>query len=596
MLLFDRYQNTNVSTECLPNKIDLGRYCMEDEHKLVDITNSNYSLSVEQFINHDLLSETNYSVQRLFQKMRDKENHDWQSVSPILQKSEINLTEFEILLRDNLFHLEEIVHQPHYLLDRTIEKVPTSRAKRIPSKSYQYLASHTEDWNARSIVQFRPSKVLHEELDINFNVYENQLFAAFIQRVLVYLAGRIKETADLQEFLKAYNLLLQNRDDSNVWWKKVERNLSLIGSEYEDDYTQKDKTDILSTTAGTLKQMRARLSKLQQSVLYQCVDLRSSASIQLRNTNVLVGHKHYKFLGDLWRELGFVRVEQSEEEKIIYEQETLQGLRSYVRAAIVYTCKTLEYILEGNAYNWSAIHSSYPPISFKEEKGIIFLTISNRTFRFVTIANDPYVNENLLISNDLYLLAYNSNSSSSRVIPITPMDADTIERIGSFIKSEIIRQSIKIMREEYAIPSKVYNFISLIHAEYIEVSQQRRYSFISFPTHFVNYEDTRRRLTNNQLFLSKSHPEKLAIEKELKNFIDEFNSKITLVKERLYCPNCHTHYRKYDMDKLNYIKCPSCNFILDSANIEKILLINKEERFESIMDKDWGMDKIEIIL
>ena len=53
---------------------------------------------------------------------------------------------------------------------------------------------------------------------------------------------------------------------------------------------------------------------------------------------------------------------------------------------------------------------------------------------------------------------------------------------------------------------------------------------------------------------------------------------------------------KYDMDKLNYIKCPSCNFILDSANIEKILLINKEERFESIMDKDWGMDKIEIIL
>jgi hypothetical protein len=180
MLLFDRYQNTNVSTESLPNKIDLGRYCKIDDGQLVDITNSNYSLSVEQFINHDLLSETNYSVQHLFQKMRDKENHDWLSVSPVLQQSEINLTEFEILLRDNLFHLEEIVRQPHYLLDRTIEKVPTSRAKRIPSKSYQYLASHTEDWNARSIVQFRPSKVLHEELDINFNVYENQLFAAFV--------------------------------------------------------------------------------------------------------------------------------------------------------------------------------------------------------------------------------------------------------------------------------------------------------------------------------------------------------------------------------------------------------------------------------
>ena len=69
MLLFDRYQNTNVSTEVLPNKIDLGRYCKIDDGELVDITNSNYSLSVEQFINHDLLSETNYSVQRLFQKI-----------------------------------------------------------------------------------------------------------------------------------------------------------------------------------------------------------------------------------------------------------------------------------------------------------------------------------------------------------------------------------------------------------------------------------------------------------------------------------------------------------------------------------------------
>jgi hypothetical protein len=526
--------------------------------------------------------------------MRDKENHDWLSVSPILQKSEINLTEFEILLRDNLFHLEEIVRQPHYLLDRTIEKVPTSRAKRIPSKSYQYLASHTEDWNARSIVQFRPSKVLNEELDVNLNVYENQLFAAFIQRVLVYLAGRIKETADLQEFLKAYNLLLQNRDDSNVWWKKVERNLSLIGSEYEDDYTQKDKTDILSTTAGTLKQMRARLSKLQQSVLYQCVDLRSSASIQLRNTNVLVGHKHYKFLGDLWRELGFVRVEQSEEEKIIYEQETLQGLRSYARATIVYTCKTLEYVLEGDAYHWNAIHAFYPSINFNEDKGIFLITIGNKDFRFVTIANDPYVSNEVLNANDLYLLAYNSKSYSSRILPINPMDADTIERIGSFIKSEIIRQSVEILRGEHAIPSRVYNFISLINADYIEVNQQRKYSYVSYPSHFVSYEETRRKLASNQLFLTKSHPEKLAIEKELKSFIDEFNAITKLIKEKLYCPNCHTLYREYDMAKLNYIKCPSCNFILDSVRENEIVLLNKEERYKNIKTEDWGMDFIDI--
>lgn len=596
--MFDRYWGKDIASQNLPQRIDLGRFCEHRGKELLDLTNSNSSLSIDQYINQELLSENNYSVQKLFQRMRDKESNDWLSVNPIMQKTEIHLTPFEKHLNDYLSHLEEIARQPHYLLDRSIEKVPTSRAKRIPSKSYQYLACHTEDWNSRSIVHFKPSKVLNEELDVNYNVYENQLFAAFIQRTLVYLSGRIKETADLQEFLAVYQKLLSNRSDENGWWRKIERNLTLIGSEYEyeDDYTQKTKTDNLSTTAKTLRQLKTRLCTIQLSELYQSVDLRSSGSIQLRNTNVLVGHKHYRYLRDLWQELGEIRTEQTEEEKIIYEQETIQGLRSYARAALLYTCKVLDYSMQGNALAWKASHLSYPSISFEEKMGVFYLTIGSKAFRFVTIANNPYVQEDELEKADLYLLAYNAKVTSPRVIPITPMDADTIERIGIFIKSEVLRQTIAEIQQKYKIPSRLYNFIPLLGVNYIDIHNDYTYTYKSFPDSSVKEGDVMHKLAANSVYTSKTHPDRRTIENEYKAFIGEFNTTNDRIKRLLYCPNCCSKYRPYDGATLAYIQCSSCGFILNSSKLHVTELYNVDDRYKEIAREDWGMDYIKVTL
>jgi hypothetical protein len=170
--LFDRYTGTLVSEYDLPNHIDLGRYgIIESNRQLIEVTYSTYQ--TKKTISQDLLLEENSGIQDLFIDISIEMDHaekDSFSVIPLIRRirNKIGLTDFEKLLHDKLFHLEEIFRNPHSLLTRETEKVPTSRAKRIPVKSYQHLASHTEDWVHKSIISFTPSHVLHEELNLNF--------------------------------------------------------------------------------------------------------------------------------------------------------------------------------------------------------------------------------------------------------------------------------------------------------------------------------------------------------------------------------------------------------------------------------------------
>jgi hypothetical protein len=141
----------------------------------------------------------------------EKSGHNNFNVIPLIRriKNKLGLNEFEKLLYAKVFHLEEIFRVPHYLLEREIEKVNVSRAKRIPSKSYQYLASHTEDWIHKSIVSFKPSRILNEELELNFDIYENQLTIAFLERCLVYLNSRLKEVQDIKSFHLMYQSFIK---------------------------------------------------------------------------------------------------------------------------------------------------------------------------------------------------------------------------------------------------------------------------------------------------------------------------------------------------------------------------------------------------
>lgn len=603
MMLFDRYTCRIVSEKEIPNQIDFGRYCFADNGK--DITYSNFPTN--KAIKQDLLLDKYKSVQDIFLQILNRCNNskkDDFSVIPLIQRitDKLDLNEFEKLLLNKLFHLEEIFRVPHYLLHREIEKVHVSKAKRIPSKSYQYLASHTEDWVHKSIVSFKPSRILHEELELNFDIYENQLCVTLVQRCLVYLNSRLKEIQDIKSFLNEYEKLLKNRNDQNSWYKKTERNLRLIGAVYDDENYRGSSQDgaTLSETENILNQIQKRLQLLQKSDLFDLVNKRAMQSITLKNTNVLVNHKHYRYVKTLWVELDKVRPEKSESEKLKHEQDVINGLRQYAKSIIAYTLKdTLDFELKGTYQRFSGEHLFYDTIEITEDKNVFKIKIGRFEKRIIVIANEPENTREqieFLKTNNTCLFYYSENpvNETLQTISINPLDPDSIERAGAFIKKFLLSSYNENLKRSYKFPQLLRDYVKYIpHSQVRFNTSDYTFSFHSYPKAELKEDDIRKQIETDTLFSKKSRPDKDNVYRELSNLISNINQRAEELKNKyIHCFSCGTEFQSYNIAELNYMKCPSCTALYDISSDKEITLKIDDARYNSLANKDFGMDYI----
>lgn len=601
MMLFDRYTGKTVSEKEIPNQIDFGRYCFTENGN--DITYSNFPTN--KAIKQDLLLDKNKSIQDILIDIAvdvEKSKPDDFSVVPLIRriKNKLNLNEFEELLMEKLFHLEEIFRVPHYLLHREIEKVHVSKAKRIPSKSYQYLASHTEDWVHKSIVSFKPIRILHEELDLNFDIYENQLCVAVVQRCLVYINSRLKEIQDIKSFLKEYEKLLINRKDQNSWYKKTERNLALIGAVYDDDNycgSSQDGTT-LSETENILNQIQKRLQLLRKSDLFGLVNKQALQSIALKNTNVLVNHKHYRYLKTLWIDLDKVKPEKSDSEKLKHEQDVINGLRQYAKSIIAYTLKNaLEYDLKGTYKVFSGEHLFYDTIELTENKNVFKIKIGRFEKRIIVIANEPDNTKEqieFLNKNNTVLFYYSENPSNEtlQTISINPLDPDSIERAGVFIKKFLLSLYSEKLKGRSEFPQLLREFVKHIPQVSFNISDYT-FSFHSYSKAELKEDDIRKQIETDTLFAKKSKSDKDNFYRELSIFISKINKKAEELKNKyLRCFSCRTEFQSYNKIKLNYMKCTSCNALYSNSSGREITLKIDDARYNSLADKEFGMDYI----
>ncbi len=602
-MLFDRYTGQTVSEKEIPNQIDFGRYCFAENGS--DITYSNFPTN--KAIKQDLLLDKYKSIQDIFIDIAvdiEKSKPNEFSVVPLIRriKNKLNLNEFEKFLLEKLFHLEEIFRVPHYLLYREIEKVHVSKAKRIPSKSYQYLASHTEDWVHKSIVSFKPSRILHEELDLNFDIYENQLCVTLVQRCLVYLNSRLKEIQDIKSFLKEYEKLLKNRNDQNSWYKKTERNLRLIGAVYDDENYRGSSHDgtILSETENILNQIQKRLQLLQKSELFDLVNKRAMQSITLKNTNVLVNHKHYRNVKTLWIELDKVKPEKSDSEKLRHEQDVINGMRQYAKSVVTYLLKNaLEYELKGLYQDFSGEHPFYDKIEISESNKVFNIKIDGFEKRIIVIANEPENTREqieLLRKHNTYLFYYSENSANEtlQTISINPLDPDSIERTGAFIKKFLLSSYSENLKRSFKFPQLLRDYVKYIPKSQVSFNtSDYTFSFHTYPKLELKEDDIKKQIETDTLLSKKSRPDKDNILKELSNLIIEINQKAEELKIKyLHCFSCGTAFQSYNIDELNYMKCTSCNALYDNSSDKEITLKVDDSRYNSLANKEYGMDYI----
>jgi len=599
MRLYDRFNGKYVESRSLPRDLDLGRYATED---LRDLTNSIFDTGTDYYIHQELLDESNHSLHELFKDLgkrvssRGKNEMD---IFPLIQTLEdkLELNDFEKYLCEKLPHLEQICHQPHYLLQRIIEKVNASRAKRIPSKSYQYLAAHTEDWEQKSIVNFKPNRVLNEELDLNYNVYENQLFLSLVERCLKYLNGRLKEVKDISVFIEKYQELLEKRNDTHAWFEKVSRNLTLIGGVYEDENYSKKKNNDRTKLVTTEEHLRAAYKKLLQiraSELFEEVNKRAAKNVALRDTNVLINHKHYRYVRSLWLELNKIRPEKTEEDLKIDEQIVIDGLRAYAKTLLSYTVshlnynENLNYEIAGTYSDWEAVNARLAPIEFHEKEDKTFVVqIGGYSLRLIVIGNISNIDPQSL-PDRTYLLCFSQSKAdeSGKMIAIDPMDPDSVERLGAVVNKYLLAEYVVNIQHKYPFPQTLRDFICYIDAPWIHFNNEHNhytYSFIC-PGTPVN-----KKAISSRLIVGRDIRDDQ--KKELLKLIDDIERNYeSFIKDNLFCFHCQTQYNESTIENFNYLSCSNDDgFTLDISQPGRIILKNIDERFQT-EGVDWGLD------
>lgn len=477
MKLYDRIYNTYVEEAKLPNHINLGRYLITEtnEELCADNLPQECDSSINDAFLGDTFSTTHKILRRLTQEIQGTIPCKDNLPSPIIRDvcTEIKLTDFEEHLYEHINHIKAAFNNPHSKLNRTEEKVSVSKAKRITPRSYQHLGAHTEDWQQYSIVSFRPERVLTEELSQNYDIYENRLLVAFVQRTLAYLRGRLKSVKDAKEFIKEYrNSLLtyqKGLSGDSYWYAKPERNLKVYGREYHDQNYIGEGDDDESKSDLTYRKLHRMMNEcviMLGKNLVQEVNQRTLETITYHDTNVLIGHPHYRYLKSLWSDLNTEIQEFSIERIQIEHQDTIKGLLSYANAIIKYI--VVEYfhykIQDSSTNSWTAKfrkndYPAFPIISVSSTNGVLKLLVGSHLLRIVTIVGEL---RNATLPSDCVVLKYNlkryeeiNTNVPQPIIDVNLKDVNSVERLAMYIRSVLIGLHVKEFKASNTDPQSL---------------------------------------------------------------------------------------------------------------------------------------------
>ncbi|MCH5163803.1 MAG: hypothetical protein J1F36_02170 [Clostridiales bacterium] len=109
-----------------------------------------------------------------------------------------------------LFSIETIVRNPRRFIKEDHEVVAVEKAKRTNANTVRHLASHTQNIQAFTENNVRPSKVLVTEIEEDLAIYENRFVYALIERVYDFVERRYSEISDKAKNFDKTNLKMHS--------------------------------------------------------------------------------------------------------------------------------------------------------------------------------------------------------------------------------------------------------------------------------------------------------------------------------------------------------------------------------------------------
>ncbi len=267
---------------------------------------------------------------------------DWSDMTPVVpgMSEEVELQKLDRAIAEHLGHLKQVCCAPRAHLRVEIERVPVSRARRIPRSAAQYLASHMEDWERPTLRAVHPKRIQSLVRDDLLDIYENRVAARLVDNLLRYVSERIRRVRKMRHVFartKAYEA--QAALSGSHWRRK--RVCGLWGEAIDLDERHRK----AEHTLEQLERLRLKLLALMDTPLYRGVPRRAQVSDALILTNILSNDPHYRHVAQLWREwIEFNR------KRTLTPQEVYRGQQEFCRGFDVFCLLLVIRALEQLGY------------------------------------------------------------------------------------------------------------------------------------------------------------------------------------------------------------------------------------------------------
>lgn len=258
----------------------------------------------------------------------------WREISPLAPRlaEEMKLNRLERDLQTYLWHLQEVCRNPRTHLRHETERLPISRARRIPTQAIDYLSSHTEDWQHRTLTTVIPHHILAMIPEDDYNLYENRVAARLVDHLHNYLWGRLNKLTKIRGLWEE----VWESPDSTHW--RGNRVFELLGKAMLDEGE-----DTAEKTREVVASLYYQVLGLYDSLLYRRIPHQAQVPPTLKATNIFINDRHYRFVSSLWQswlKYGYRRP-LSAQEFYIEQQSVCTG---FDRFCALLVCRALQQL------------------------------------------------------------------------------------------------------------------------------------------------------------------------------------------------------------------------------------------------------------
>ena len=263
---------------------------------------------------------------------------EWSGISPLAPGLDeaVKPHPLEDRIEAEIDHLAAVCRTPRTHIRRESERVLVARARRIARDAPARLASHTEDWEHRTIAGIRPRRILADIREERSDLYENRVAVRLVDDLVAWLRQRIANVRRIRN--DVYTRMEKIRGSVSGTRHRAHRIYALWGEGWDNS-----PGEVADATLKRLEDLLYRLLGLMDSRLYKRVPRHTHAIGELRTTNLLANDPHYRGVARLWHEWSRQAVPRALSPSELWKryQDLHRGFDAWCMLVIVRACSQL---------------------------------------------------------------------------------------------------------------------------------------------------------------------------------------------------------------------------------------------------------------